>query len=281
VGIQTGVQKPARYLLRLLSLVWLSFQRLIRAPSHSLRDQARRAIARRWLWRAIFTAILVGAFMFALDVSAIRLMPARGSGTLWPVRIFTEFAKSAYVLFALSAALIVIALTIPRLSGGSRIALSGLGIRIQYIFFSVLLATFIGEILKLLVGRGRPFVGGDANAFNFSPFARTEAFSSFPSGHALTAFALAFAVSSLWPRLNVAMWVFAVLICLSRVVLLAHHPSDVVAGALVGVVGAMSVRYWFAARRLGFKILNDGTILPLQGASGHALKRVAREAFAT
>ena len=56
--------------------------------------------------------------------------------------------------------------------------------------------------------------------------------------------------------------------------------SDVVAGALVGVVGAMFVRYWFAARRLGFAIHRDGTIVPLAGPSSGRLKRVARGAFA-
>ena len=39
---------------------------------------------------------------------------------------------------------------------------------------------------------------------------------------------------------------------LSRVVVLAHHPSDVIAGALVGVVGALWVRRAFAARGLLF-----------------------------
>jgi undecaprenyl-diphosphatase len=58
---------------------------------------------------------------------------------------------------------------------------------------------------------------------------------------------------------------------------LAHHPSNVVAGALIGVVGAMGVRYWFAARGLGFAIGPDGTISPL--APGH-LKRVAHRASA-
>ena len=47
-----------------------------------------------------------------------------------------------------------------------------------------------------------------------------------------------------------AMIVYAILIAASRLVLLAHHPSDVVAGALIGVIGAMFVRYWFAARRV-------------------------------
>ena len=70
------------------------------------------------------------------------------------------------------------------------------------------------------------------------------------------------------------------IIAASRLVLLAHHPSDVVAGALVGIIGAMFVRYWFAARRLGFAIQRDGTIVPLVGPSSGRLKRVARGAFA-
>ena len=57
------------------------------------------------------------------------------------------------------------------------------------------------------------------------------------------------------------MVVYALVIAASRLVLLAHHPSDVVAGALVGIVGAMVVRYWFAARRLGFAIQRDGSIV--------------------
>jgi len=89
----------------------------------------------------------------------------------------------------------------------------------------------------------------------------TEGLFSLPSAHAVTAFALAFAVSALWPRLRVFMFTYAIVILLTRLVLLAHHPSDVVAGALVGMVGAMAVRYWFAARRLGFAIRADGTIV--------------------
>ncbi len=98
---------------------------------------------------------------------------------------------------------------------------------------------------------------------------------AFRRRHAITGFALAFAVSAVWPRARVAMIVYALLIAASRLVLLAHHPSDVVAGALIGVVGAMAVRYWFAARRLGFAIHRDGEIVPLRSVSGHR-KRVAR-----
>jgi membrane-associated phospholipid phosphatase len=151
---------------------------------------------------------------------------------------------------------------------------------VQFVFFAVLVPVLAGEVVKWIAGRGRPFVGGKANAFNFEPFAGTEAYASFPSAHAITSFALAFAVSAVWPQARPAMIVYAVLIAMSRLVLLAHHPSDVVAGALIGVIGAMLVRYWFAARRLGFAIGRDGEIVPLAGSSPGRFKRVARGASA-
>ena len=139
---------------------------------------------------------------------------------------------------------------------------------------------FVAEILKFLIGRARPFVGGQANPFNFMPFEGTGAYASLPSSHAVTAFALAFAVGALWPRLRVFMFTYAIVILLTRLVLLAHHPSDVVAGALVGMVGAMAVRYWFAARSLGFAIHADGTVVALPEPVSGRLKRVARGASA-
>jgi undecaprenyl-diphosphatase len=229
------------------------------------------------LLTTIVGAVII-ALMYALDAREIVLMPPRGTASLWPVRILTDFGKPAYVLWLLAGMLFAIAIISPRLRATSRSLLLGFGTRLQFLFFAVLLPVLAGEIIKWIVGRGRPFVGGEANAFNFAHFAGTEAYASFPSGHAITSFALAFAVSAVWPQARIAMTVYAVLIAISRLVLLAHHPSDVVAGALIGVVGAMFVRYWFAARRLGFAIRGDGAIIPLAGPSPGHLKRVAREA---
>ena len=266
------------YVVQLGSVAWQSLAQLVRTPSHSRRAEARRALARRWLGLAVLTAAAIGLLMFAADVAAIKLMPPRGTASLWPLRIFTDFGKSTYVLWALAAALLVLLVLIPRLTGLSRQVLIAFGVRVQYIFFSVLTAVLLAEVLKYIIGRSRPFVGGEANAFNFHHFAGNPAFESLPSGHATTAFALAFAVSAVWRKVTPLMMLYAVLICVSRVILLAHHPSDVVGGALTGVIGAMFVRYWFAARRLGFTINRDGTIEPLAGPSWASLKRVAREA---
>jgi membrane-associated phospholipid phosphatase len=207
-------------------------------------------------------------------------MPKRGTPSLWWVRILTDFGKDEYVLAALAVLLIVVALAAPALRGVRRALLLGLGTRLQFIFLAVAFSNLVTEVLKYAIGRGRPFVGGEPNAFHFSHFAGNPAYFSFPSGHATTAFALALAVSAVWPQARVAMAVYALVIAASRLVLLAHHPSDVVAGALVGTIGAMFVRYWFAARRLGFAIQRDGHIVSLVGPSSGRLKRVARGALA-
>jgi undecaprenyl-diphosphatase len=280
MSAQAGIGASSGYLSRFSAVALTSITQLVRAPSHSRRAEAARRSARHVLWLAAIAGAAIVALMYVLDAREIALMPPRGSAGLWPVRILTEFGKSAYVLWLLAATLLAVALVAPRLRTTSRSAWLAFGTRLQFLFFAVLVPVLSGELIKWIVGRGRPFVGGEANAFNFAHFAGTEAYASFPSGHAITSFALAFAVSSLWPQARLAMAVYAILIALSRLVLLAHHPSDVVAGALIGVIGAMVVRYWFAARRLGFGIRRDGAIVPLAGPSLGHLKGVARKASA-
>jgi undecaprenyl-diphosphatase len=280
MSARAGFGGSSNYFSGLFAVVLTSLAQLVRPPSHSRRAEAARRSARHALLLTATLGAVIIALMYALDAREIGLMPPRGTASLWPVRILTDFGKSEYVLGLLAALLFAVAIITARLRGTSRSLLLGLGTRLQFVFFSVLVPVLAGEIIKWVVGRGRPFVGGEANAFNFSHFAGTEAYASFPSGHAIASFALAFAVSAVWPRARSAMIVYAVLIAISRLVLLAHHPSDVVAGALIGVIGAMFVRYWFAARRLGFAIRHDGVILPLAGPSLGHLKRVARKASA-
>jgi len=277
MSVQTGTGGPSNYFSRFIAVVRLSLTQLARPSSPARRAEAARRLARDVLLLVAIGGVSIVALMYWMDAAEIGLMPPRRAPGLWPVRILTDFGKAALVLWGLAAMLAAVALISPRLRGTSKSQLLGFGVRLQFLFFAVLVPVLAGEVIKWIVGRGRPFVGGKANAFNFVHFAGTEAYASFPSAHAITAFALAFAVGAVWPRARVAMMTYAVLIAGSRLVLLAHHPSDVVMGALIGVVGAMGVRYWFAVRRLGFAIRRDGAIAPL--ALGR-LKRVAREASA-
>jgi membrane-associated phospholipid phosphatase len=275
-----SVVDSKNYVSRFATLAWLSLAQLVRSPSHSRRAEAARRAARHALWLSAGLGVAIIVLMFAIDAWEIAQMPKRGTPSLWWLRIVTDFGKDEYVLAVLAASLIALAIVAPALRGIRRSLLLGLGTRLQFIFCAVAFSSLITEVLKYCVGRGRPFVGGEANAFHFSHFAGNPAYYSFPSGHATTAFALAMAVSAVWPQARVAMAIYALIIAVSRLVLLAHHPSDVVAGAMVGIVGTVFVRYWFAARRLGFAIQQDGSIMSLVGPSSGRLKRVARGAFA-
>jgi len=273
-----GRGEASNYFSQLFAVVLISLTQLVRPPSHARRAVAARRLARHVLLLTASVAAVIITLMVAVDVPEIELMPPRGTPGLWPFGILTDLGKAALVLWLLAAALSAVAIFAARWRGMARSRLLDFGTRLQFVFFAVLVPVLFGEVIKWIAGRGRPFVGGKADAFNFVHFAGTEAYASFPSAHSITAFALAFAVAAVWPRARAPMIVYAILIGASRLVLLAHHPSDVVAGALVGVVGAMSVRYWFAARRLGFAIHSDGAIVPLGEPVSGRRKRVARGA---
>lgn len=58
---------------------------------------------------------------------------------------------------------------------------------------------------------------------------------SFPSGHTLHAFSSAVVIGDALPHARYVLWPLAALIGVSRVVLGLHYPSDVAAGAAVGL----------------------------------------------
>jgi membrane-associated phospholipid phosphatase len=83
--------------------------------------------------------------------------------------------------------------------------------------------------LKYAVNRPRP--EGETTRSN----------SSFPSGHATGAFALAAVFGHEYPKLAIPCYAVATGIALSRVYLGRHHPSDVLAGAAIGWASARLV----------------------------------------
>jgi undecaprenyl-diphosphatase len=138
---------------------------------------------------------------------------------------------------------------LPRLTQG---VLAALAARFGFLFIAVGAAGLFATIVKRLIGRARPYMDVHGDPFTYMPFVWRPEYASLPSGHATTAVTTAFAIGAMWPRIRWVMWLYALVIMFSRVVVLSHHPSDAIAGALVGAVGAAVVRRWFAARCLIF-----------------------------
>jgi undecaprenyl-diphosphatase len=150
-----------------------------------------------------------------------------------------------------------------------------LAVRIGFVFTAIAVPGLFVTTLKRLIGRARPMVEG--NTWAYEPLGWQVEYASLPSGHATTAFSALVALGALFPEARALLWIYAVLIAVSRVVVTAHHPSDVVAGAIVGAVGALLVRNWFAARRLGFWVGSDGAVRKLPGPSLRHLKGALRK----
>jgi hypothetical protein len=146
--MQTGGGVPANYFSRLAAFAWLSLAQLVRAPSHSRRAEAARRSARHGLWLTAVIGAAIITLMYAFDVQEIGLMPPRGTASLWPIRILTDFGKDEYVLGSLAALLIAG----PTLQGIPRSLLFGLGTRLRFPVLAVLVPVMI-ELLKWSVGR--------------------------------------------------------------------------------------------------------------------------------
>jgi undecaprenyl-diphosphatase len=244
-------------------------------PSRGSAAPIWRAYARVVAGTAIALAILALIMLF-VDVPAIK---AARQAPSWLVRCFqfaTDFGLAGWFLVPLGSVLLVIALiTSPSLARMSQLVLASLSVRLGFLFLAIAVPGLVVTIAKRIVGRARPVVAGE-DAFLYKFFLWRVEYASFPSGHATTAFAAAVAFGVLWPRLRPFFWTYAIVIALSRVVVTAHHPSDVVAGAIAGTVGALLVRDWMAARRLGFSVLADGRVKPFAGPNMARIKRVAR-----
>jgi undecaprenyl-diphosphatase len=93
----------------------------------------------------------------------------------------------------------------------------------------------IVQILKRLVARTRPC---DANGHRLALVEVPDPF-SFPSGHAAAATAVAVTVTLAEPAAGLLLLPLALAVAVSRVTLRVHHISDVMAGAALGLTGAV------------------------------------------
>jgi membrane-associated phospholipid phosphatase len=250
---------------------------LVRAPrTHP--TFAWRTPALRLLVGGVVAVLAVLVAMVALDAWAIARAQAL---PLWLSLLFneiTDFGKSNWFLVPCGVLLAAIAvLASPTLRRMTRLVLAAISVRAGFLFLAIGSPGLVVAIGKRLIGRARPLIEGHIDPFLFRPFGWTPQYASLPSGHATTSFAAAVALGLLWPKGRPLFWAYAVLIAVSRVAISAHHVSDVLAGAFVGVVGALIVRDWFAVRRLGFVPDGQGGVRTLPGPSLARIKRVARQ----
>lgn len=252
---------------------------LLALPIRALRRPATGACllpAARLALGLLAAAALIGGAMLVLDGWALgqqKRMP------IWVINLFneiTDYGRSGWFLWPSGILIIVLAVLAATTQRLARLTVVSLIVRLEFIFVAIALPGLVVTVVKRLIGRVRPSIVGP---FAYVPFSWRPDYASMPSGHATTAFAVAVALGALWPRARPLLWLYAIVIAASRVIIAAHYPSDVIAGACVGGFAALIVRNYFAARRLGFAAAPDGSVRALAGPSWRRIRSIAARLF--
>jgi undecaprenyl-diphosphatase len=115
------------------------------------------------------------------------------------------------------------------------------------LLLTIAISTLVTSYIKDLVDRERPaaYEFKPNLGFDYEPQQDviSKSSGSYPSGHAVRSAAFALIVSFLIRNRTVAgipagmlMWIFPILIALSRVYIGVHYPTDVVGGIILGVI---------------------------------------------
>jgi len=223
---------------------------------------------------SIAALVAVVATMATIDAAAIAWQATLKLSFVTPFEDITDFGRSQWLLVPAAVLMLVVAaINSPALGHISNLVLTAVIVRLGFVLVAIALPSLLVTVVKRLIGRVRP---SDLGPFAYYPFSWRASYASLPSGHATTVFAALVAIGLVWPRARPFLVVYALTIAVSRVIVSAHYPSDVVAGAAFGALGALLVREWFAVRRLGFAVAADGQIRTLPGPSFGRIKGVVR-----
>ncbi|HXX56783.1 MAG TPA: phosphatase PAP2 family protein [Thermodesulfovibrionales bacterium] len=177
----------------------------------------------------VILSCLFPLFFFYLDTVVVSwvkyLHQARP-----PVYSFLEVADPLINFLGHGATLIIGSLILYAVGRQRDRNLERLG---KTLFIGLLSAGVVVQGLKHLSGRARPRLTDDL--LFIGPSFRSG-YDSFPSGHTTLAFCMATILSQYFPSYRTAFYAFAVIVGLARVEGAAHFPSDVLAGAIVGIL---------------------------------------------
>ena len=111
-----------------------------------------------------------------------------------------------------------------------------------YVLFSaIIVCTFLVYGIKAAIFRPRPYVV--LELFETNILTTKDPYSSFPSSHTASAFTTAAILGYYFKKWIIPVFAAAVCAGLARIYLLVHYPSDVVAGAIIGILVSLCVIY--------------------------------------
>ena len=199
-------------------------------------------LARKTAVAAGLTLIVYVILFFFVD-RAVDLWIHNNCADTWVPRwgeYISSLAKGRITGLLLTAGFILVIAADPELK-------KGWTKQLLFICTAGAVAILIGGSLKFLLGRYRPVMFFEKDLYGLHFFANKWPMLSTPSGHTLRAFSVLTALSLLYRRLAPAFLTLAALIGISRVMVTAHYPSDVLFGAFIGSFSALwTYKYFFS-----------------------------------
>jgi undecaprenyl-diphosphatase len=214
---------------------------------------------------ATATAILLVVFDPLLVAWQEKLSP----DVVTLFRYVTRFGKSDWILIGTGLFVIVmLVLDASELRPRHRARRAVRSFTALYVFAAVASSGIVANVCKYVIGRARPRYFDQTGTVSFDLFSGDASWASFPSGHATTAMALGVSLALLFPRFR---WIFLCAgfwIAASRLFLLQHYPSDMLAGCALGGTVAWLLARALARRRLVFGFDGSGRLIRRSGVSG-------------
>ena len=252
----------------------------------SARNKRRRPGAKASLWPVLYSDIVLLSIVFAtlsfvyLDQMAAERRKLADPAILDFFQMITDIGKSEWILIPSGLlCLLLVFVDWQGLARRQQVWLSGLLFDAWFLFLTIAGSGIIVLTLKQLAGRARPKHLETLGIDYFDPMRFEASFTSFPSGHSVTIAAVATVLVLRLPKFKAVLVILALLIGLSRVMVGAHYPSDVIIGLTLGALFTLFLARMFATKNIGFRVRRNGPIetgLPirriLRGASPMKLK---------
>jgi lipid A 4'-phosphatase len=212
--------------------------------------------ASRWIGRTATTrfaaagastAILVTVSITFVDQPVALYLHAEGPDVHALFALISRLGEAWgwLALFGLSFAALHWGGELPRLRKAAT-KMRTLSVIPAFLFASTAVAGLAADVIKIALGRMRPKLLFGGHLYGFTGLAWRPDYWSFPSGHTATFVALMTALWWLWPQHLLFYILAAAIVAGSRIVVGAHYPSDVIAGAFVAVLATRCVALLFA-----------------------------------
>ena len=247
------IQNPIQ---RSLSTFLVALQRTFGPQRRAITQKLLPRQSQFWLLLAFMIFLTASLFVW-LDADLVRwkreAVP-RNSFTVSIFELITLMGTSGWILIITAVIGIYLSTSnwaaLPRPDRSRRLNIYA---DANFIFFTVAISGIAANLLKNSIGRARPRLLEEFGPHYFNHAAFDSTFASFPSGHSTTSGAFAMALILLFPRYWLVWLIFGLLGGLSRFIVDAHYPADIVAGLSFGAGFVIFAARWLATRGTVFK----------------------------